>query len=97
MSEKENKAVELNDEELEKVSGGKAIIFYGLNQMASTCPHCNTRNRFRFQGGAGYGKGAQMGTCTCGAIIKANSDGTVIFEKNGVSLESPIEDDTNGI
>ena len=96
MSE-ENKTVELKEEELEKVSGGKAIIFYGLNQMASTCPHCNTRNRFRFQGGAGYTKGAQMGTCTCGAIIKANSDGTVLFEKNGVSLESPIEDDTNGV
>ena len=83
---------ELKDKDLEKVSGGR-IILYGINTIYVTCPFCGKETVFRFaESGGGYAKGAQMGTCTCGAIIKAESGSTVKYEKDGVSIEVEYRD-----
>ena len=59
--------------------------------MAATCPRCNETITFNFaEQSAGYKVGQQMGTCPCGAIIKAKTSSEVEFVKNGSTLEASI-------
>lgn len=81
------KAVELSEEDLNQVTGGKLILFLGGIKY-SDCPFCNTRLYFEIDGQ--HSVGDYIATCQCGAIVTVVTSSIAKFTNNGSELTETI-------
>ena len=77
---------ELNEEELENITGGVDVV---RGTYHVKCLHCYQENDFTTEAHAGVSSW-ELGTCSCGAKIYYSSTTEAISIKNNVSKTCPM-------